>query len=107
METKFDEIVKTTFDKDGNAEVELLDDAAQEMESAVKEMAKAWKDFRDADGPGAAHGYEWWRSMMWLSCAENRLKESFLGRDRSPRSIAHYHRFRMDVIYRRKLRADA
>jgi hypothetical protein len=28
---------------------------------------------------------------MWLSCAENRLKEAFCGRDRSPRSVALYH----------------
>jgi hypothetical protein len=103
----FDEIAVVRVAPDGEVEATLVGDAAQEMENAVAEMTKAYRDFRDADGPGAAHAYSWWRSMMWLSCAENRLKEAFLGRDRSPRSVAQYHRFRMDVIYGRKLRADA
>lgn len=105
----FDEIAEVHVSPDGTVEAKLVDDAVQEMENAVAEMAKAWRDFRDADaeGPSACHGYRWWKALMWLSCAENRLKEAFCGRDRSPRSVALYHKYRMRIVGGKSLRADA
>jgi len=106
----FDEIAEVHVSPDGTVEATLVDDAAQEMENAVTEMARAWQNFRnaEAEGSSAVHGYRWWRAMMWLSCAENRLKEAFCGRDRSPRSVAMYHRWRMSVLGRKgHSRADA
>jgi hypothetical protein len=106
----FDEIAEVHVSPDGTVEAKLVDDAAQEMENAVGEMKAAWRDFRDvnAEGPAAYHTYKWWKAVMWLSCAENRLKEAFCGRDRSPRSVAMYHRWRMSVLGRKgHSRADA
>jgi hypothetical protein len=105
----FDEIVQTEIKADGTVEVSLVEDSAQEMENAVGEMKAAWRDFRDvnAENPAAYHTYKWWKALMWLSCAENRLKEAFCGRDRSPCSIALYHHWRMRIIGNRDLRADA
>jgi hypothetical protein len=105
----FDEIAVVRVAPDGTVEATLVDHAAQEMESAVAEMTKAWRDFRDADaeGPAACHSYKWWKALMWLSCAENRLKEALCGRDRSPRSVALYHRWRMRIVGGKGLRADA
>ena len=87
----------------------VSDDPAQEMENAVAEMKNAWRSFRDINctGPAAVHGYDWWRELMWLSCAENRLKEAFCSRDRSPRSIAAYQKFRMKVLVGKGYKADA
>jgi hypothetical protein len=107
----FDEIAQVTVSPDGTVEAKLVDDASQEMENAVAEMARAWQNFKNAEGPAAYHGYGWWKALMWLSCAENRLKEAFCGRDRSPRSVALYHRWRMRIVGAgvggRGLRADA
>ena len=108
-ETMFDEIVRTEIKPDGKLEVVALAPDAEEMVNAVAEMTKAWAEFRDinADGGIAAWGYEWWKSLMWLSCAENRLKEAFCGRHRDPASIKQYHRFRLRVIWNKPMKADA
>lgn len=109
VDSMFDEIIETHVAPDGTLEANLKPDDAQEMELAVVEMQKAWKDFRDinADGGIAAWGYQWWKSLMWLSCAENRLKEAFCGRHRDPASINQYHRFRLRVIWNKPMKADA
>ena len=107
----FDQEITTLIKADGTPEQKELvaEDPAQEMEAAVLEMRQSWKEFcAAADSPIAAHNYNWWRALMWLSCAENRLKEAFLGRDRSPKSVAQYHRWRVSVIFsRRAYKADA
>lgn len=111
VDSMFDEVVETKIAPDGTLDASLKPDDAQEMENAVAEMQAAWKDFRDAnaDGNSAAWGYGWWKSLMWLSCAENRLKEAFLGRDRCPASIKQYHRFRLRAVWNnnKPYRADA
>ena len=111
-ETLFDEIVRTEIKPDGTLEPSVKSDfaAAQEIEISMAEMQSAWADFKKANGdqyPIAVWTYEWWRALMWLSCAENRLKEAFCGRDRSPKSIAQYHRWRMTIIFGRPYRANA
>src|ERR1700719_3002176 len=95
-ETLFDEIVRTEIKPDGTVEASLVEDPAQEMEASVADMAKAWKDFKDANGdqyPIAVWGYAWWKALVHLALAEDHLKEQFLGSDRSPKSVAHYHRW--------------
>jgi hypothetical protein len=42
-----------------------------------------------------------------LALAEDHLKEQFLGRDRSPKSIAQYHRWRLSLCDGRPFRANA
>src|ERR1700688_4014711 len=99
-ETLFDEIVRKEMKPDGTVEASLVDDAAQEMEISVAEMQSAWADFKKANGdqyPIAVWTYDWWKALMWLSCADNRLKEACCGRDRSPASIKQYHRWRLSV----------
>ena len=111
-ETLFDEIIKTRLAPDGTLETSVKSDfaAAQEMEISVAEMQRAWADFKKANGdqyPIAVWTYNWWKALMWLSCAENRLKEAFCGRDRSPASIKQYHRWRLSVCDGRPYRTNA
>jgi hypothetical protein len=109
VDSMFDEIIETRVAPDGTLEANLKPDDAQEMELAVAEMQAAWKDFHDinADGGIAAWGYAWWKALMLLSCAENRLKEAFCGRHRDPASIKQFHRFRLRVIWNKPMKADA
>ena len=99
-ETMFDEIVRTEIKPDGTVEASLVENSALDMEISVAEMQSAWADFKKANGdqyPTAVWTYDWWKALMWLSCAENRLKEAFLGRDRTPASVKQYHRWRLSV----------
>jgi hypothetical protein len=116
VDSMFDEIAEVTVKPDGKVEARLVDDASQEMESAVAEFRQSWRRFREIDerpnaatDPNRHPGMEWWKRHEWLSISDNRLKEAFCGRDRSPRSIAQYHRFRLNVIGigGKSLRADA
>jgi hypothetical protein len=106
----FDTEIKTLIKADGTPEQKewVAEGTSQEMEAAITEMRDSWKAFCDVNkGTIAAYSYEWWKALMWLSCAENRLKEAFLGRDRSPKSIGQYHRWRMTIIHNRPYRANA
>jgi hypothetical protein len=110
VDSMFGEIVETKISSDGKLEVvALAPDAEQEKEDAVADMVKSWKDFKDANGdyPIAVWGYQWWRALMHLSLAEDRLKEAFLGRDRSPASVKQYHKWRLKMIDGRRYRTDA
>jgi hypothetical protein len=108
-ETLFDEIVRTEVKPDGTVEVSLAPDAAQEMEAAVADLLRSWKDFKDANGdyPIAVWGYQWWKCLCYLALAEDRLKEAFCGRDRSPASMKQYHKWRLKMIDGRRYRTDA
>jgi hypothetical protein len=109
-ETMFDEIVRTEIKPDGTVEASLVENSAQEMEAAAADMAKAWKDFKDANGdqyPIAVWTYNWWKALVYLALAEDHLKEQFLGRDRTPASIKQYHRWRLSLCDGRPFRANA
>ena len=108
-ETLFDEIVRTEAKPDGRVEASLVEDPAQEMEASVADMVKAWQDFKIANGdyPIAVWGYAWWKALVHLALAEDHLKEQFLGTDRSPKSIAQYHRWRLSLCDGRPFRANA
>ena len=108
-ETLFDEIVRTEIKPDGTAEASPVENAAQEMEASVADMTKAWKDFKDANPeyPMGVWRYDWWKALVYLALAEDHLKEAFLGRDRSPKSIAQYHRWRLSLCDGRPFRANA
>ena len=105
----FDEIIETRIAPEGTLEASLKPDAEQEMEDAVADMVRSWKDFKDANGdyPIAVWGYKWWKCLCYLALAEDRLKQAFLGRDRSPASVKQYHRWRLKMINGRRYRTDA
>jgi hypothetical protein len=105
----FDEIVRTEVKSDGTVEASLKPDAEQEMEDSVADLLRCWKDFKDANGdyPIAVWGYNWWKCLCYLALAEDRLKEAFCGRDRSPASIKQYHKWRLKMIDGRRYRTDA
>ena len=105
----FDEIVETSIAREGTLEASLKTDAEQEMEDAVADIVRSWKDFKDAnrDYPIAVWGYEWWKCLCYLALAEDHLKEAFCGRDRSPASMKQYHKWRLKIIDGRRYRADA
>jgi hypothetical protein len=106
----FDGVIETHIAPDGTVEVNLVSPSPEEVENAASELFLSWKDFRNlnAEGPCAIHDYKWWKALQWLALSDSRLKDLFCGRDRSPRSIAMYHRYRLtSVAEKKKLRADA
>jgi len=108
VDSMFDEITETKIAPDGTLETRLVEDPEQEMGLAVAEMRQSWKEFCDVNkGTIAAYSYEWWKALMWLSCAENRLKEAFCGRHRDPASIKQFHRWRMTIIHNRPYRSNS
>ena len=105
----FDEIIETRIAPEGTLEASFKPDAEQEVEIAVADIVRSWRDFKDANGdyPIAVWGYQWWKCLCYLALAEDRLKEAFCGRDRSPASIKQYHRWRLKMIDGRRHRTDA
>ncbi len=106
--TMFDEIVRTEIKPDGTVEASLVENPAQDMDDAVKEMARCWKDFNDANPeyPMGVWSYQWWKALVHLALAEDHLKEQFLGRDRSPASIKQFHRWRLSLCDGRPFRTN-
>ena len=103
-------LIKATSTPDGTVEVNLISPSPEEVENAASDLFLSWKDFRNlnVEGPCAIHDGKWWKALQWLALADSRLKDLFCGRDRSPRSIAMYHRYRLTIVAgKKKLRADA
>jgi hypothetical protein len=98
----FDEIVQTEIKPDGTVEVNLINDSAKEMENAAAEFQQSWRRFRKIDPAMATScariGIEWWKAAEWLMIADNRMKDAFCGRDRSPQSIRLFHRWRLKLV---------
>jgi hypothetical protein len=107
--TMFDEIVRTEINPAGAAEASLVENPAQDMDDAVKEMVRCWKDFKDANPeyPMGVWSYQWWKALVYLALAEDHLKEQFLGRDRTPASVKQYHRWRLSLCDGRPFRTNA
>ena len=105
----FDEIIETRIAPDGTVEASFKPDAEQDMKDALAHMLRSWKDFEDANGdyPIAVWGHQWWKCLCYLALAEDRLKEAFCGRDRSPASMKQYHKWRLKMIDGRPYWADA
>jgi hypothetical protein len=104
----FDEIVETKIASDGSVEVNVVSPSPEDVEYAASDLFLSWKKFRDINSPGAHLGIEWWRAAECLMLANNRLKDLFCGRDRSPRSIRLFHEYKLTLITdRKRLKADA
>lgn len=109
----FDELVSTKIE-DGKVtvETEVLSPDPKEVENAVADLVRSWRRFKEMDASvaatsGAQLGIEWWRAVEYLALADSRLKDVFCGRDRSPRSIAQFHRYKLKLIDRKRYRTDA
>lgn len=106
IESMFDEVTEVTVQSDGEVEVTPVYDAKQ-VEDAVADFIRFERDFREinsrrdaATDPSRFPGMEWWKRLAWLSLADDRLKDIFCGRDRSPRSIATYRKLaRRRLVY--------
>jgi len=109
-----DELIATMFDEikevrmvNGKPRVTdeqtVADMDAEEMKNSVAEI-----DASVAATSGAQLGIEWWRSLQYLALADSRVKEAFIGGDRSSRSIRLYHQYKLRLIEGgKKLPADA
>lgn len=86
---------------------------AAEMETSVADFVRSAREFRGLDSrPGAAddperRGILWWRALEFLALADSRLKDCFCARDRSPASIAQYHRWKLKMLGAKRYRTDA
>jgi len=106
----FDELIRTTIYSDGKAEVEveLPPPTPEQVERAVAEFVRSARNFARVNGGSARFSTnEWWQELQWLACADADLKTIFCGRDRSPRSIQQYHKFRLKMIEGKRYRANA
>lgn len=112
-ESLFDELVETEFKPDGEVEVKTVEGDAAEMEEAIAELTQAWRRFREFDrrhtdaALDPEHGLHWWRLVEYLMLANNRMKDCFLGRDRSPRSVRQHDKFRRKLLLGERYRTDA
>jgi hypothetical protein len=114
IETMFDELYETKKKPLGSVETKkLLTDAEQiaqmdseEMERAVADFVRSWRDFRGLD-PMRYGDPTWWRALEYLALANSRLKDAFCGQDRSPASIRQHHRWRLKLADGRRYRTDA
>ena len=109
----FDELIRTTVMPDGKIDVELVQPDPKEVENAVADFVKSAREFRilhscpDGATDPERRGILWWRALESLACADSRLKDIFCGPDRSPRSIAQYHKYRLKLIDGKRYRTDA
>jgi hypothetical protein len=107
VDNMFDEIIRTEFKENGEVKVELVSPSAEEMEFAVADFVRSFKDFKRVNRPDGFMSNEWWRCLEWLALADSQMKDQFCGRDRSPQSIAAYHKYRMKLSGGQSYRADA
>jgi len=109
----FDEIVSTKID-DGKVTVEseVLSADPEQVENAVADFVRSARQFRETNSrldasTDANLGMAWWKRLECLALADSRLKDVFCGRDRSPHSIAQYHKYRLKLIDGKRYRTDA
>jgi hypothetical protein len=100
----FDEIIQT--DPAGKP---LISDEVQitelDMQEAVEDFIRSHRQFVSLEVTPASN--VWWKHLEYLALADNSLKDRFCKRDRSKRTIALYHEYRMALVSGRKLRANA
>ena len=107
IETIFDELYETKKKPDGSVDTKKIAQMdSEEMERAVADFVRSWRDFRGRD-PMRYGDPARWRALEYLALANSRLKDAFCGRDRSPASIRRYHRWRLKLADGRRYRADA
>ena len=111
----FDEVteVKTVNGKPMISDEETLRQMdAEEMANAIADLTRSFSDFnaimsRGVDPVDPEKSLGWWRATEYLMLANNRLKDIFCGRDRSPASIRQYARFRSKMLEGKRYRTDA
>jgi hypothetical protein len=118
MRSMFDEIEEVTV-KDGKVverklwtdEQTVVQTDAQEMENAVADFLRSWREFSWLDQLLATdygrQGIEWWRALECLALSDSRLKQAFCGRDRSPASIRQFHKWKLNLIECKRYRIDS
>ena len=114
--TLFDEIteVKMVNGKPMVSDEQTIRDmeAAKEMESAIAEIVRSFREFNDVMSRGVdpvdpVKSVGWWRATEYLMLANNGLKEAFICGDRSPASIQQYNKFRSKMLEGKRYRPDA
>ena len=106
IESMFDEINETTVKPDGKVEVKLVNPSPEEVEIAVADFVRSWREFRILD-PMRYGDAGWWQALQYLALANDRLMEAFCGRDRSPASVKQFHRWRLHLADGRRYTVDA
>jgi hypothetical protein len=96
IESMFDEIIETSVKPDGEIEVKLVSPSPEEVEHAVADFRRSWREFYFLD-PMRYGDIGWWDALQHLALADSRLKEIFCGRDRSPASLRQWHRWRLHI----------
>lgn len=105
IKSMFDEVIETSVKPDGEVEVKLVSPSAEEMEEAVADFVRSWREYRLLD-PMRYGDIGWWKALQYLAISDDRLKEYFCGRDRSPSSIKRYHVWRLHLADGRRYKTD-
>jgi hypothetical protein len=114
----FDEVTTTKVETvNGNPKVtdeQTIRDmeAAQEMENAIADITRSFRDFtaimeRGVNPTDPLRSLGWWKCLQYLALADCRLKEAFICGDRSPASIRAYAKFRSKMLEGKRYRPDA
>lgn len=94
-----------------DAETVAQMEAEQEMERAIADLVTSAREFFEMRSECASDyerpGIVWWRRLEALALADRRAMEAFCDRDRSPRSIRAYHKFKLKMISGRRYRTEA
>lgn len=113
--TLFDEIteVKMVNGKPTVSDEQTIRDmeAAKEMEDAIADLVRSFKDFTDIMTRGVnptdpVSSIAWWRCLQFLALADSRCKEAFICGDRSPASMSQYARFKSKTLEDKRYRPD-
>jgi len=89
-------------------EPELPPPTPEQVERAVAEFVRSAKNFARVNGGSARFSSsEWWQELQWLALADADLKTIFCGRDRSPRSIQQFLKYKLKMIEGKRYRSDA
>ena len=114
--TVFDEITKVEMvnGKPKISDAQQIADleAQQELENAIADLIRSFKDFNQimshgVDPTDPVKSIPWWRCLQFLALADSRMKEAFICGDRSPVSITQYAKFRSKMLEGKRYRPDA
>ena len=104
IESMFDEVTETSVKPDEKVEVKLV--SPEQMEQAVADFVRSWREFWFLD-PMRYGDVVWWEALQYLAISDDRLKQCFLGSERSPASLRQYHRWRLHIADGRPYKVDA
>ena len=111
-EDELDAEIAKMFDEAKEVRVETVDGNAKEMEEAIADLVRSFREFteimeRGVNPTDPLRSLGWWRALGYLSLAESRAKDCFLAGHRDPASVKQWAKFRSKMLEGKPYRANA